>query len=435
MIGKKFKTKNIITALILCGIFGVAGKSYGAIISAASCSQADVRSAIASAAPGDMVKIPAGACTWGLSSATITVNKAITVQGAGADSTIITIDGSGSMYGEGAVVISAAATVGGFTIQTPTSGSCRAAFSAASNGFRITNVKYLARMANVGYFVNVGNAYGLIDNCYVQGGDGTDELIFTRGPDDSWQTADSFGGADNVFIENNTFTGFGYVTDINSNGRAVVRYNTISGPMKIDGHGIETNTPARSFRQMEIYNNRWTDTKDEFWRAIEIRGGTVRIFNNVIDNTGGSVWVLLHQYASESPYPGYFNNACQCPSAYPIKDQVGLGMDPKVAHSDPAYLWNNTVGGAPLTLTIPDTSGCSSACGGAFSMEAIIQSGRDYFLTAAKPAAMTTYVPYACPHPLVGSGSCSPMVTGTAGYSSLSGSDTPPAAPTGLVVN
>jgi hypothetical protein len=50
-------------------------------------------------------------------------------------------------------------------------------------------------------------------------------------------------------------------------------------------------------------------------------------------------------------------------------------------------------------------------------MSAIVQEGRDYFVSATKPAALASYAPYACPHPLTGAkGSCDTSAAGRAGY-------------------
>jgi len=103
----------------------------------------------------------------------------------------------------------------------------------------------------------VTNAAGVAHSTHT-GGKADQELIMARGPTDSWQTVNSISGPNNLFVENCIFGGSGYVSDINSNGRAVFRWNTITGNNKIDGHGKCTNTPNRSVRHIEIYNNRWT---------------------------------------------------------------------------------------------------------------------------------------------------------------------------------
>src|SRR5262245_42063382 len=61
-----------------------------ATIAASSCNSAAVAAAVGSAANGDTVTVPAGTCTW---TGTVTIGKAITLQGQGASNTII-VDGA-----------------------------------------------------------------------------------------------------------------------------------------------------------------------------------------------------------------------------------------------------------------------------------------------------------------------------------------------------
>jgi hypothetical protein len=64
-----------------------------ATITASSCSQSNVASAIAAASAGDIVQVPAGSCSWsGLS-----INKAIHLRGAGVGQTQITLTGSNTV--------------------------------------------------------------------------------------------------------------------------------------------------------------------------------------------------------------------------------------------------------------------------------------------------------------------------------------------------
>src|SRR5262249_26964239 len=63
--------------------FGIRGTAQTA---AKSCLQTDVQTAINSAARGATVTVPAGTCTW---ATVVTLTKGITLQGAGAASTVI----------------------------------------------------------------------------------------------------------------------------------------------------------------------------------------------------------------------------------------------------------------------------------------------------------------------------------------------------------
>ena len=340
------------------------------IINATTCSQADVQAAIDSSRNGNTVLIPPGNCVWGdwvNGSNAVVVAKAIKLVGSGQNLTFINISTSAPTYNNGVVQIYAAAVVAGFTInQSGANGSTTSAFSGGGvNGWRITNVTYNNPNNNAGYFVYAGT-YGVIDSNLINAGGGSDELIFSRGPVDSWQTPNSIGGADNLFIEDNVFNNPGYVSDCNSNSRCVIRFNTITGSMKIDGHGKASNSPPRGVRHMEVYDNVWTNDTNA---AIEIRGGGGRVFGNTAYI---SSWFFLTDYAASAAWPN-FNNTIQTPADYPIDDQIGVGMDPKVGGSEPMYLWSNRknvnqLWDIGLSYTVPYST-----------MSQIIATDRDYF--------------------------------------------------------
>jgi len=373
-----------------CSLFGFT--KSGTIYSTDG-SQTDVNAAIANASAGDTVSVPQGSFTWGDSGSYVALNKSVTLQGAGIDKTIINLSSTGSTFTTGTIRIqSAAAVVRDFTILPPASGNKTTPFSVSGSGYigwRITNVKYDCTGSTLfSYFVYVGKNYGLIDHCVIIGGGGSNELIFARGPDDSWQTPTSIGTQNALFIEDNIFSGQGYLTDINDNGRAVVRYNTVNSQMKIDGHGYASNS-KRGVRHMEAYGNHWTAAASS-WAAFDLRGGTGMIFDNLSDNRGGSsvFWpnMYLVDYGSLNLWSN-FGNVYQTPVNYPIKDQVGVGMDPKVPGSEPMYLWNNIAGGVDWKLSwkaIPagaislyqtQTTDVTST----FTMQDIIKADRDYF--------------------------------------------------------
>jgi hypothetical protein len=382
---------NLVSAVIIMiiSVLLLSENLWAATRTAATCSQSDVGTAITAASAGDIVSIPAGDCVWGASGTFLSVNKVITLKGAGQGQTRITLSDTGGTYTNGTIRISAAATVRGMTIIGSNVRIATAFSTSTADGWRITDIAYNGG-TSAAWYIYAGS-YGLIDNNNITGAHGSAELIFVRGPTNSWQTPHSIGGAENVFIEDNTFNGLGYVTDCNSNARCVVRYNTITGSLKVDGHGKASNTPARSVRHMEVYNNVWTLTTG-FWTAIEMRGGGGMVFNNIANTPLGSAWFYLTDYAATTIWPN-FANTCQCPANYPIDDQIGVGMDPKSGGSEPMYLWNNTKNGLPWSLSWKSTASCTATCG-AFAVSDIIKADRDYFLSSTKPAAVDGYTPY-----------------------------------------
>jgi hypothetical protein len=297
-------------------------------------SLADVNAALNAAVAGDEVRVPAGSFTWGDNGSTVNVSKPVQLVGAGPGQTIISISSTAGNWTNAVIRVSAGAVARDFTVRG--AAGSKSAFATFGNGWRITNITYLG-VSGEGYFVYTSGGYGLIDSCNITGGAGNSELIFSRGPTDSWQTPSSMGSADAVYIEDCTFNTNGYVCDMNSNARGVVRFSTMNAIMKVDSHGVASNTPDRSARQIEIYGNKWTF--DWAGTHIEVRGGTARIFANRAASLGEKAWFYLREYGCISRWPN-FNNTYQTPINYPIKDQIGVGTDPKVAGAEPVYIWD-----------------------------------------------------------------------------------------------
>ena len=343
-------------------------------------SQYSVQAAITDSTPGDIVKIPPGEFTWGAAASPLAVSKAITLAGAGRNLTTIHIAPDAGTYGNGAIVVSAAASIHSLTVTQPGVTTTTAFAISGGNGWRISDITYHSA-ATAGYFVTASTP-GLIDHCTLNLGGGSDEAIFLRGPANAWQTPSTIGTTDAVFIEDCLFNNAGYVCDYNSNARGVVRYCTITGTAKVDAHGLASNTPARGVRQMEVYHNNWTSTSS-FWTAIEIRGGTGMIFDNTAaGDSPANGWFQLTDYGYQAQWPN-FGNAFQTPADYPLKDQIGVGMDPKTGGSEPLYLWNNLRNGSPWTRTLhaPDP-GAISLYGSAFTESDMIKADRDFFASS-----------------------------------------------------
>jgi hypothetical protein len=314
---------------------------------------------------GDTIVFPAGSATWGYGASANNgrqtwITHSITVTGQG-DSTVISIASEGKRYTLATINLWSTVTWSNMKIIGAPTGSQATVFNSQpynnsarqsgsvnpginyTGGGRITNVTFESPSTNgPGYFFYGGTVQSfLIDNCRLTANAGNAELIFVRGPTNAWQVNNTLGGADNIFVENCTFNTNGYVNDANSNGRMVVRFCTINGPIKVDGHGLASNSaPARGFRCMETYHNTWTYNA-AFWTAIEIRGGTTMTFNNTTTNNYGNFFMTDYGAFQSLPNFGY---QYQTPASYPITDQVGVGKDPKVAASEPAYIWGNRVG-------------------------------------------------------------------------------------------
>lgn len=328
-------------------------------------SQKDVKAAIGNALPGDTVMIPPGTFTYGAKGDVVWIPKPITLAGSGRDKTTIVIADTSGRYTNGAIRLYAAATIKDLTVKGAQT-KVRTPFTAGkAKGWRITNVEFVQTEGKGSYFLYVHGGFGLVDNCTINGAAGNNELIFTRGPHDAWQTDDTIGTADNVYIEDCIFNNRGYVCDINSNGKAVVRFCTINGDMKVDGHGKASNTPPRGVRHMEVYHNSWTK-KRMGWLTVEMRGGTGHLFNNTAVHGN----FMLREYALHSKW-GNFPRKMTLKD-YPIDDQIGVGKDPKKGGSAPMYIWNNRMAsGAAWKRSVRKL--------GEFTEADVIAPDRDFF--------------------------------------------------------
>ncbi len=327
----------------------------GNVITAASCSYADVSSAISSASSGDTVQVPAGTCTW---DQTLTINKGITLQGAGIDVTIISSGTAAGLIEYRADSYSRTNNIPiritGFTLD--------ANFNGENIELKANNlVEHVAQVitnnridhnklidgtdACVQFgWSGSGRYWGLIDNnefidCW------TAVRIYdaNRYPWDqpAYNTIDT-GSADGVVIEGNTmdWTGAREPGNILSAGhgmRYTFRFNTLTGIQDsttwiegLDVHGnvgalngncntcdeytyygccIDDNSGVMS---AEIYYNNFTVNPGNTgqFRVIGAHGGTDRFFYNNINDNSASVLLTLDDYSGtvDTTYPMHITN-------------------------------------------------------------------------------------------------------------------------------
>ncbi len=276
-----------------------------------------VNNAIADAAAGDRINLPAGTFTYGGGGQYVSISKPVIVMGAGSASTVINISsGTPTWSAGGAVNITSNATFGGVEMIQPGTGNTTAVIATGTSGWRLTDIKYTSA-ATRGYFLYT-STFGLIDHCYIDGGGGNDEWIFVRGPSDAWLTDPTLGTVSAVYLEDNTLYDQGYF-DINANGKLVARFNTVTpiGQIKYDLHGYATNG-GQSGRTLEAYANYWTTSSGVAnW---EYRGGGGVAFANT---TAGGQAFYLEDYGYQANNTAW--GCYQTPSNYPLFQQVGSG--------------------------------------------------------------------------------------------------------------
>lgn len=352
----------------LAGQLAIPSSAFAATaeIKAASCSAANVQSAVNSATTGTTVLIPAGDCNW--NGAQVTAPAGITLRGAGKDLTIIRRSGTvpdttylislNCSNGQSAVVSDLTLAGNGNTsIKDKGLGLMKGCvdfkvFNAKFTKFGGAGIEIDGAIAQRGVIFNSE----FISNNKVGAGYGVAILA-----DGSWPAL-NLGSQNAVYLENNNFQGNTTNLASNDSARFVFRYNKVVATdstkdfAMLNARGLSS-APHGS-RSWEIYNNQFSAslTAGSARTAIGIKGGDGVAFNNTMTSNIARPIELDVDGFSCGKYPG--------------QDQIRN-----------AYFWNNT------SNTYP--SGIANNCPSSVSL------GRDYF-TVAKPG----YTPYTYPHPL-----------------------------------
>jgi hypothetical protein len=321
------RTKFVLSVCLpglMAGIFLAAlGQAEAKLIKAASPALPDVNTAVAAAADGDLVTVPAGTAAW---TGSLNVSKGITIQGATTitgtrdnpvvtDATII-LDNVSRTYTASALV---RATVGlgknfrltGFTFRK---GSLTTL--AQNGGVRLDGACQAARVDHCHFdslyqnpnIQTTGQVYGVVDHCVfdlkIQG---AESFSIQHGGwggatngDGSWADDSYFGTNKFLFVEDCTFNHVaGGGLDCYNGGRYVARYNRFNN-MGTQSHGTENTGRMRSARAIEVYNN--TFNWSQLPSAGELRGGCLLIHDNVWTGTRIEHGTMLTCYREFYPY-------------------------------------------------------------------------------------------------------------------------------------
>jgi len=282
---------------------------------------------------------------------------------------------------------------------------------------------------------------GVVSNCSFDGSSGNPGQLITIGniriKDDggssigsSWTTPSKWGASDttgqgNFYIETNDFHALQGVTDNDSNGRMVFRYNLVDHAA-FATHGPDTSTYGE--RYFEYYNNTGvfygysdgsTFNIPNGWIGI-VRGGTFVVHDNTLpaisstDLSKPDIKVTVMNLQRNAGPNACWGAGTRNGTDYPAPRQVGLGYITGTGHdglgrtndsityvgdSEPAYIWNNN---RSLNVSIADYGG--TACTSPDTSVNYIKVNRDFFNGTAKP----DYVPYTYPHPLAGGNTLAP---------------------------
>ena len=468
--------KIIVTTILLLLITNTA---LADTHTAASCSYADVNTAVTASSAGDTVSVPPGLCDWGANY--LTVSQAIKLVGAGTSQTTGTrITGTGNTtYGFGMFKIDTSSTestfpfeITGFRI-TPTAKNTNfIRISGAGSGWRIHG-NYFYKDLSTGDNDAVINIYpssntshklfGLIDNNVFE-----NIKIYVTGTlpqaNLSWKAAAQWGTDQATFIENNIFIRprpyFDNSIDAYQGARLVIRYNDFRNT-RIEAHSA-CQSNIRGARSYEVYNNRFsaTDSSGGWAVALAMRAGSHVITRNVIAGVyseNGKVALDNRRSFFDPACTSGFGNAdgtsekslmydtFNVSRAHPGKakglnliplDGIGVGTGAMGSQIiDPVYIWNNNmgricVGGTNKYNSCSNNSDCPySTCSTQVNTPNLVYRRNDtnyapyqivsdcnYFENTARPG----WTPYTCPHPLADpgkKGSCATDVAGRSGYS------------------
>lgn len=345
------------TLFLSCCVWCHSG--YATTINAASCSQADVQTAINSASDGDTVAIPACSNTTWTSPALLQSGtcKSITLQGAGVGVTNI-IAKPGTGYGNYGVWIDACQNktirITGFTLDNYLTDSWGLIFVnyAAGSTLRVDHMAFgIAAGGSAGRAISInGHTYGVADhNTFTGMGYIVKDTITgeMHVGDTSWTQPMPYGTANAFYFEDNAFT-FTVDTDMDcaEGGRVIFRQNTVSGST-VGAHGYDS--VDNSCLELDAYNNTLNGNGTGFI-GVQWRGGSGFIYNNLIQGTYMGQRIGLTNYRSE--VNGFYGNKGMCngsqsvdgntkgQSGWPCHEQPGRGTS---NGSYPIYGWNNCI--------------------------------------------------------------------------------------------
>jgi hypothetical protein len=433
-------------------VFGFPILVDAATIDAATCAQADVASAINSAARGDTVIVPAGTCAW---STSVSLSKGITLMGAGIDRTTITRSGVVIAVNPDTTAIANDDTIkiNGFTFNGNNAALnlITVAGAGASGAKPFTHLiigdNKFQNTSNTtsgsGVISTKGQVRGVIyhntfDRCNViakvMGSDDTTEWANTSYNKFSYGSADNLYFEDNTILYSSTYSGGdpGWI-ESGQGARIVGRFNSwnlanASQQELWDIHGFQNwngsvNSGQTGTMLVEYYNNAITNAGGYRW--INHRGSWGMFFSNTATGSGG-MSIDINQYAPGdvggsgcaaqiSPTPTYipqvnntyvFNNTRNGSQVVMNQGAIGDGCGTTVNNG----YWNYTaafngavgVGVGPASAR-PST--CTTGVGywatdeGEWNSPHAGADGQFYKCTSTNTWALY-YKPYTYPHPL-----------------------------------
>jgi hypothetical protein len=435
-VNRKFSRAGLTVAFFLSGLLDFLPAGAQAAVISVGPSDTAINAAIASAADGDTVQVTGtGTVTW-TTTVTLPSTKGIRLIGPGTN----TPKGSASfpltIVSNAKPAISVTSEnarslyeVSGFKFQNPNLSSDFSGYwynsfiSVRGRGtgkdgvgaYRIDN-NYFDHVGNdttIGLDGSTGELTGLVDNnTFLDVG--MNKIVYViriretwKGSSstcygyDAWQRFFAFGASHFHFIEDNLFfrpttEGRHDVSCDGAGGKYVVRYNTFNRSYGssyqmdyVDAHGDGTYGLGAGTRGGEIYSNTFEGTGSAVGRDMNFRGGQWLVYDNTFLSYG---YVSLTDYRASTSNCTQLGSPSLCNSGIP---QCAGPSDFSTWYPLPgqirgSYFWNNIYKSANL---VPQVSAENH-------VPLYIQINRDYWVSASKPAAVSTYTPFTYPHSL-----------------------------------
>lgn len=298
----------------------------GNTIAAASCSQADVQTALSAAtSTTTAITIPAGTCDWtgNISWSVPSGSAALSIFGAGnltvvggGDATVIVDHDTTDSNWLWQIVTGASSSYfrfAGITLQAGTglekqNGMLQ--FDGFSQHVRFDHCHMNQSPSSSGEEVTLrilNWEYGVADHILGNGFTGIEIYLDEYGNsaanfgDNSWADATNFGSGDAFFIEASQFTGgpatggqyANYIGDCYQGGRQVIRYNTLTNN-GVDEHPTGGAERWRGCRSTEIYHNTFTasNTTPQFTGFFDSAAGLLMYSNSAPTGIESMVWLV-----------------------------------------------------------------------------------------------------------------------------------------------
>lgn len=423
--------KHII--LILVVILAVGARA--ATFTAATCSVADVTTAIGLASNGDTVVIPNGSCSWASGIAT---SKQITLNGASLGGVIIT-DTAGAAILLDITIGSSFHTIVGQLNFLPGSGTGSYMRFGGTGlvplmygmdfnipNFQLQNAIQWDVTGGVIWNTTFESTTNLGGSCGQQIGSDSGSIVVK--PNINWDAADTQGllddGTHNLYIEDSTFSYVGQAPDVDDNGRVAIRHTQFTNFSGGLTHGTTSTYGGRS---VELYDNTFTynNTNRNVNRYFWMRAGTLVATRNHFDKQTGGCYGLKNTLTFAVENAARADGGHGCCTGYMCFHMTGSGTDStgtgghsnlsagqspadQFQLSEPVYVWNNT-GAGQGSAFYGFNDGAPRQCnatnpgtGNPWTTTDLFIAGRDYFFddSGTSAGAKPGWTSYTYPHPL-----------------------------------